>query len=148
MKLVRWYPAAGLNRFDNEMNSLFNNFFPAGLGGSGDEEGRWIPKVNVKEIDDRFELSAEIPGMEKDELSIEVQENVLTIRGEKKTAEKTENEKIHICEASYGKFERSFSLPENIKVDDVDAEYKNGVLRVSIPKTELVKPKEIKVKIK
>ena len=148
MKLVRWYPSTGLNRFDSEINGLFNNFFPAGFRGSAREKISWMPKVNVKELDDRFELIAEIPGMEKDELSIEVQENVLTVRGEKKTSEKGENEKMHICEVSYGKFERSFKLPENIKVDDVDAEYKNGVLRVSIPKTEPAKPKEIKVEIK
>ena len=107
-----------------------------------------MPRVNVKELDDRFELSAEIPGMEKEELSIEVQENLLTIRGEKKTQGKAENEKMHICEVSYGKFERSFRLPENTKIEDVDAEYKNGVLRVSIPKTEPAKPKEITVKVK
>ena len=148
MKVVRWLPSAGLDRFDSEMESLFHSFFPAVLRGRGDNELRWMPKVNVKELDDSFQVSAEIPGMEKDQLSIEVQENLLTIRGEKKTEEKAENEKMHICEVSYGKFERSLRLPDNVKIEDVDAEYKNGVLRISIPKTEPVKPKEIKVKVK
>ncbi|MBN2184451.1 MAG: Hsp20/alpha crystallin family protein [Candidatus Krumholzibacteriota bacterium] len=147
MKLVRWYPSTGLNRFESEMEGMFNGFFPSVFRGPG-EEISWMPKVNVKELDDRFELTAEIPGMEKEELSIEVQENLMTIRGEKKTEEKAENEKMHICEVSYGKFERSFRLPENTRLEDVDAEYKNGVLRVSIPKTEPAKPKEIKVKVK
>lgn len=148
MKLVRWLPSTGLDRFDSEMESMFHSFFPTVFRGPGDSEINWMPKLNVKELDDRFEVNAEIPGMEKDQLSIEVQENLLTIRGEKKTEEKTENEKMHICEVNYGKFERSLRLPENVKIEDVDAEYKNGVLRISIPKTEPAKPKEIKVKVK
>ncbi|MBN2070785.1 MAG: Hsp20/alpha crystallin family protein [Candidatus Krumholzibacteriota bacterium] len=148
MKLVRWMPTSNLNRFEDEVNDIFSSFFPARLDYAQGGGRNWVPRVNVRELDEKFELSAEIPGMEKDELSIEVQENTLTIRGEKKTEEKIENEKMHIKEIFRGKFERSFKLPENIKADDVDAEYKNGMLIVSIPKTEPAKPKEINVKIK
>ncbi|HSG28701.1 MAG TPA: Hsp20/alpha crystallin family protein [Candidatus Krumholzibacterium sp.] len=149
MKLMKWYPATkGLTTLQDEMDELFNNLFLVNrrrvdMGGLS-----WQPRVDVVEHDDRYELTAEVPGMEKDEISIEVQDNTLSIRGEKKIEKEVNTDCLHICERRHGKFERSFVLPENVKVDKVDAEYKAGVLKISIPKEEKAKPKEIKVEVK
>ncbi len=145
MKLVRWSPTTEINRFGSEMDDFFNNFFTRTFPDVKIERA-CSPRINLRELEDSFELTAEIPGMGKDELNIEVQEDILTIRGEKKAEEKLENEKMHICEMCYGKFERSFRLPDNIKTDGLEAEYTNGILKIMLPKAEPVKPKEIIIK--
>ena len=108
----------------------------------------WTPRVNVEEKEEAFEITAELPGMKKDDLDIEVQDDVLTIKGEKKFEKDEKEANYHICERSYGTFQRSFTLPENVKTDDIEAEYKDGILKLVLPKVEPVKPKEIKVKVK
>jgi len=149
MKLMKWYPGVtGVTTLQDEMEDLFNNLFLTNRRRVDIGGGTWIPRVNIREHQDRFELTAEIPGMNKDEISIEVQENTLTIRGEKTTEKDTGDDKFHVCERVYGKFERSFILPENVKADGVDAEYVDGVLKIGIPKTEKAKPMEIKVKVR
>ncbi len=149
MKLMKWYPGvSGVTTLQDDMENLFNNLFVANRRLVEMGNGTWVPRVNIREREDRYELTAEIPGMNKDEISIEVQDNTLTIRGEKATEKDTGDEKFHVCERVYGKFERSFFLPENVKSEGVDAEYKDGVLKIGIPKTEKAIPKEIKVRVK
>lgn len=149
MKLMKWYPGVtGVATLQDEMEDLFDNLFLANRRRVDMGSGTWLPRVNIREHEDKYELTAEIPGMNKDEISIEVQDNTLTIRGEKTTEKDTGDEKFHVCERVCGKFERSFALPENVKAEGVDAEYKDGVLKIGIPKTEKVKPTEIKVRVK
>lgn len=149
MKLMKWYPGVtGVNNFQDEVEDLFNTLFLANRRRVDMGSGIWIPRVNIREHEDRYELTAEIPGMNKDEISIELQDNNLTIRGEKKAESETKDDTFHVCERVYGKFERSFLLPENTSAEAVEAEYRDGILSVVIPKTEKPKPKEIKVRVK
>ncbi len=110
------------------------------------EVGDWMPSVDIEETKEAFAIKAELPGVDKDDVSINIDKGVLTIKGEKKT--ETEDKKRHRVECSYGSFVRSFTLPQSIKVDEVQAEYNNGILNLTIPKLEEAKPKEIEVKIK
>ncbi|MCP3852961.1 MAG: Hsp20/alpha crystallin family protein [Gammaproteobacteria bacterium] len=110
------------------------------------EVGDWMPVVDIEETEDAFAIKAELPGVEKDDVSINIDKGILTIKGEKKT--ETEDKKRHRIECSYGSFVRSFTLPQSVKVDEVQAEYNNGILNLNIPKSEEAKPKEIEVKIK
>lgn len=149
MKLMKWYPGVtGVTALQDDVEDLFNNLFLANRRRVDLGSGVWIPRVNIREHVDKYELTAEIPGMNKDEISIELQDNNLTIRGEKRAESETKDERFHVCERVYGKFERSFLLPEDTSAEGVEAEYKDGILALSIPKTEKPKPKEIKVRVK
>jgi HSP20 family protein len=108
----------------------------------------WAPRVNVEEQEDRFEITADVPGMKKEEIDIEVRDNVLTIKGERKLEKEEENTNYHICERSYGTFQRAFTLPENVTTADIEAEYADGILRLTVPKAEPEKPKEIRIEVR
>ncbi len=110
------------------------------------EVGDWMPTVDISETDDAFIVKAELPGVEKDDVSVKIEDGVLTIKGEKKS--EIEDEQKHRIECTYGSFVRSFTLPQATKSDSIKAEYKNGILNLTIPKSEEVKPKEIEIKIK
>jgi len=110
------------------------------------EVGDWMPVVDIDETDDAFIVKTELPGVEKDDVSVNIDNGVLTIKGEKKT--ETEDKKRHRVECTYGSFVRSFTLPQAIKTGKVEAEYKNGILNLTIPKSEEAKPKQIEVKVK
>ncbi|RKZ95793.1 MAG: Hsp20/alpha crystallin family protein [Gammaproteobacteria bacterium] len=135
-----------------EMETLLDHYNRSSrktLANSGDrsfEVGDWMPVVDIEETEDAFSIKAELPGVEKDDVSINIDKGVLTIKGEKKT--ETEDKKRHRVECSYGSFVRSFTLPQSIKVDKVEAQYNNGILNLTIPKSEEAKPKEVEVKIK
>lgn len=145
MKLTVWDPY-------HEMEELLEKYSKSArksLAKSDDktfEVGDWMPVVDIDETKDAFIVKAELPGVEKNDLSIHIDKGVLTIRGEKKV--KTEDKKRHRVECAYGSFVRSFTLPQTIKAEKVEAEYKNGVLNLTIPKSEKTKPKVIEVKIK
>ncbi len=110
------------------------------------EVGDWMPTVDISETDDAFIVKAELPGVEKDDVSVKIEDGVLTIKGEKKS--EMEDEQKHRIECTYGSFVRSFTLPQATNSDSIKAEYKNGILNLTIPKSEEVKPKEIEIKIK
>lgn len=148
MRLVRWRPQAGMVPMHDEFERMFDSFFGLDRRRSDLQTFDWVPRVNVEEFEDRFEITAEIPGMKKDEINIDLQENVLTIKGEKKYEKEEKDRSYTICERSYGTFQRAFTLPENVDGEAIDAAYENGVLTVAVPKVEPVKPKEIKVKVK
>jgi HSP20 family protein len=148
MRLVRWRPQAGLAPVHDEFERMFDSFFGIDRRRSDLESFDWVPRVNVEELEDRFEISAEIPGMKKDDIGIEIQENVLTIKGEKKYEKEEKDRNYTIFERSYGTFRRAFTLPENVNGERIDASYGDGVLTITVPKIEPVRPKEIKVKVK
>lgn len=147
MTIVRWNPRRDMLGLRDEMNHLFGNFFGLPGGYIERNEPGWTPRVNVRELDEKFVLTAEIPGMVKDDIKVEVKDHQLMITGEKKMQEDKDGKDYHVCEISYGAFERTFTLPENVDTRKIDAEYKDGILNLSIPKTEEAKPKEIKVKV-
>ena len=110
------------------------------------EVGDWMPQVDISETKEAFIVKAELPGVEKEDVNVNFENSILTIRGEKKV--ETEDKKRHRVECAYGTFIRSFTLPQTIKADKIEAVYKNGILNLTIPKADEAKPKQIEVKIK
>ena len=150
MTLIRWRPRRDLMPFPGfpEFGDLWDNFFNLRRMGGDMEDYRWTPRVNVEENEDAFELTAEVPGMQRDEINIDIKDRTLTIRGEKKLEEEKKDKNYHVCERCYGEFTRTFTLPDNVDADKIEAEYDAGILKLAIPKKEEAKPKEIKVKVK
>jgi HSP20 family protein len=105
----------------------------------------WKPNVDIFEIDEDFVLSAEIPGMKKEDISLTLENNLLTLKGEKKKETATGDANYQLNERRFGRFCRSFVMPESIKPEKIKTSYKDGLLRVSIPKSDIAKQKEIKV---
>jgi len=141
MTLARWNPRRSLISLPNEIDRFFNDW---GLGFENFDKV-WSPNVDISENEDAFEVIAEIPGMGKEDIKISIKDNVLTLTGEKKQEEKIEKKNFHRIERMYGQFQRSFQLPNTVKSDDIKAQYKDGVLSITIPKTEDVKQKEITI---
>lgn len=110
------------------------------------EVGDWMPVVDIEETDDAFIVKAELAGVKKEDVNVSIENGVLTIKGEKKTG--SEDKKRHRIECSYGSFIRSFTLPQSVNHENVEAEYKDGILNLRIPKAEAIKPKQIEVKVK
>jgi len=126
---------------------MFDGFFR----GTQDEDSAyslWTPVVDIAEHDDDYIVKVELPGVNKDEVKITLESNILTIRGEKKQEKETKKENLHRVERSYGSFQRSFTLPTTVKSDKIDASYKDGILTIALPKAEEAKPKQIEVKVK
>ena len=148
MRLVRWRPRTGLPVYHDQFDRTLADFFGQSRRKMDLENFDWTPRVNVEELEDRFEITADVPGMKKEDIDIEVRDNVLTIKGERKFEKEESDANYHICERSYGTFQRAFTLPENVTTDDIDAEYEDGILRLAVPKAEPEKPKEIKIEVK
>ena len=140
-----------LIRHNNPVNSLttwLDSFFDEPIFESIDREftGRF-PKVDISENDTTYSIKADLPGLDKSDVSITVENGTLTIQGEKKEEHKKEHGKYYHLERSYGKFARSFMLPEEVLADKIDAKMHNGVLELTLPKTERATPRAIEVKI-
>jgi HSP20 family protein len=147
MAITRWRPFRDLVSIQDEMNRLFEEFFDRPVVRTEWTEGVWNPSVDVSEDKNNVIIKAEMPGMKKDDVKISVQDNVLTLRGEKKHEKEEKDANYHRIERSYGSFCRSFQLPTSVKTDKIKANYKDGVLNITLPKTEEVKPKEIPINI-
>lgn len=125
---------------------LFDSFFTEfGLPALSSREEIWAPAIDVSETEKEYTVKAELPGINKKNIDISLTDGVLTIKGEKKHEKKEEKENYHFLETRYGSFSRSLRLPEDASTEKVDATYTDGILTVSIPKTEVPKPKKIKV---
>jgi HSP20 family protein len=107
--------------------------------------GAWAPSVDIYEDKDRLILEAELPGMNREDFEISVENNIITLRGERKFEKKTEGDNYHRVERSYGSFLRSFTLPQTVTADGATADFDNGVLRVSLPKREETKARKIEI---
>lgn len=130
----------------NEMDRLFDEFF--GMTPARSNRGAmWSPAINIREDKDNFYVEAELPGLSKEEIDLEVENNILSLKGERQLEEKQEGENYHFVERSYGSFYRSFTLPRNVDPEGIAASYKDGVLYVTIPKKEEVKPKKVSIDI-
>ena len=129
------------------VDDIFEKFFYGLPSFERNTDMSFSPRVDVHETDKDIQLDVEVPGLEKKDIKVEVKDNTLTISGERKyEKEDKDNESCRI-ERHYGKFERTFGLPETVKSDKVSASYKNGVLNLKLPKTEKAKPKEITVNV-
>jgi HSP20 family protein len=149
MAIMRWDPFRDLASIQDRMNRLFDQT----LGRTrGEEEGiaasAWMPSVDIYETPDRVVLKAELPGLTRDDIDINVRNNTLTLRGERKFEKEVKEESYLRIERAYGSFHRSFTLPTTIQQDKIKAVFKDGVLEVSLPKAEEARPKQIKIDVK
>ncbi len=146
-KLIKkWDPFRELVSLREDMDRLFNAFFGKPL--AEESEGVWIPVIDIEEDNENFIVSAELPGLKKEDVKISVRGNLLTISGERKKEIETKNKTYHRVERMYGKFSRTISLPSDVDVGKIKAVYKDGVLHITLPKPETMKSKEIEVEIK
>jgi HSP20 family protein len=141
MTLMRWSPWQELESMNRQLSHLLDDSH----FGLASEAGQWVPTVDIRETDDALLVQAELPGIEKKNVRLEVKNGVLTISGERRYEKDVKEENVHRVERAYGKFSRSFSLPTNIDADKVDATMKDGVLEVRLPKRESAKPKAIAI---
>jgi HSP20 family protein len=135
--------------FDMQRN--LNSLFESNFSKSGNEEtalNTWTPAVDIYEDQEAFLLKLELPEMNKEDIKVNLNENVLSISGERRFENEDKRDGYHRVERSYGQFYRSFTLPPNVNAEAIHAEYKDGVLRLSLPKKEEARPKEISVNIK
>jgi HSP20 family protein len=150
MALIRWEPVRELNTIQNEMNRLFNTFFeaPAPAGnGQGHQLRRWLPAMDLVETDDHFVLRADLPGLSEKDVNIELEDNVLTISGERKAEHEERKEGYYRVERASGSFSRSLTLPDGVDAGGVTAHFDKGVLEVRIPKPEERKPRKVSITV-
>jgi HSP20 family protein len=143
--LTRWEPFRGATSLQEQVNRLFNDV----LEGSGEESSltAWAPAVDIYETEHELVVKADLPDVDPKDLDIRVENNILTIRGERKFEKKVNEENYLRVERAYGSFARSFTLANTVNSDAIKAEYQNGVLTLTIPKKEEAKPKQIKVNV-
>jgi len=146
MTIVRWKdPIGELSSIHERMNRLFGEAFGPS---PAPEEGwtrSWEPAVNIYESDDEIVVKAEVPGIERDRVGVEVKDGVLSLRGERKFEREVKEESYHRIERSYGSFQRSFTLPSSVDPDKVRATLRNGVLEVTLRKREQARPKQVRI---
>ena len=143
--LTRWEPSRGLTTLQDQINRLFSDSFDR----TGEEGSltAWAPAVDIYETEHELVVKADLPDIDPKDLDIRVENNILTIRGERKFENKVNEENYLRVERSYGSFSRSFQLANSVNSDAIKADYQNGVLTLSIPKREEAKPKQIKVNV-
>jgi HSP20 family protein len=145
MTIVRYDPFRDLRTLQEEVNRLFSTNLTRAFGDEGIGRGAWAPSVDIYENKDQIVLEAELPGMKQEDFDLSIENNVITIRGERKFEKTDETDNYHRVERSYGSFTRSFTLPQTVSSEGANAEYNNGVLRVTLPKREETKPRRIQV---
>ena len=145
MSIVRYDPFRDLRTLQEEVNRLFSSNLTRGFGEEGIGRGAWNPSVDIYENKDQIVLEAELPGMRQEDFELTVENNVITLRGERQFEKKEESDNYHRVERSYGSFTRSFTLPQTVSAEGATAEYTNGVLRVTLPKREETKARRIQI---
>ena len=147
MDLVRWEPFDGLTKMQSRINALFDEVFDRPNGHAQAYSGVWAPPVDILESRDSYLIRAELPGMKKEDISVEFKEGALTLSGDKKFEEPAEGVTYHRSERASGKFARSFYLPQTIKQDGINATFRDGILEVHVPKADEAKPKQIAISV-
>ena len=146
MSIVRYDPFRDLRTLQEEVNRLFSTNLSRSFGDEGIGRGAWAPSVDIYENKDQIVLEAELPGMKQEDFDLSVENNIITLRGERKFEKTEETDNYHRVERSYGSFTRSFTLPHTVSAEGATAEYNNGVLRVTLPKREETKARRIEIK--
>lgn len=143
MNIIKQDPFRELRNLQDEMTRLF-----VGTAPRGREEmagGAWIPSVDIYEDQDKLILEADLPGLKREDFEISIENNVITLKGERKFEKKVEGDNYHRVERSYGSFTRSFTLPQNVTAEGATADFEHGILRVSLPKREETKARKIEI---
>ena len=146
MALIRWEPFGSADFGFNRMPSLFGRW-RSPLENDLEAAREWLPSTDISETDKEYLIKAELPEVKKEDVKVNVEDGVLTISGERKFEKEEKDKKYHRIERSYGSFMRSFSLPDGADSTRINAEFKDGVLRVHLPKNEKAKTKSIEVKV-
>ena len=146
MAIVRWEPFRDLMTTQREFDRLFREAFSP-VSGEGEATRTWAPPVDIYENGDNLVLKAELPGINPDDVEIRVEDNTLYLKGDRKFEKEVKEQNYHRVERTYGTFTRTFSLPNSVDSDKVAANYKDGVLTLTMPKKEEAKPKTIKVSV-
>jgi len=145
MTIIRWEPLRELSTLQSEMNRLFNTAFDAPQGNSGGQ--RWMPSMDLVETAEGYVLRADLPGVKQDDVKLEVEDNVLTIAGERR-AEHTESTEGYVrLERAFGSFARTLTLPRGVDAEAVTAAFADGVLEVHVPKPEQAKPRRVEIAV-
>ena len=145
MAMSRWDPLRDLSIMQDRMNRMFED---AGRGWRGDEPSStttWSPAVDIYETESEITVHAELPGVDRKDIGLNLEKNVLTLKGERRFEKETKQENYRRIERAYGGFSRSFSIPAIVDEEKIRAEYKDGILKISLPKKEQVKPKQIQI---
>ena len=148
-RTTEWEPFRELREIENRMARIFGRT-PLLTNGEKEESidiANWAPPVDITEDDKEYLVKAELPEVKKEEVKVTVQDNVLSITGERKFEKEEKGKKYHRVERAYGKFERTFTLPDGADASKISAEFKDGVLKVHLPKSEKAKPKAVEVKL-
>lgn len=143
--ITRWEPFRGLASLQEEVNRLFDSTFKASSGSS--TLTAWAPAVDVFETENELVIKADLPDLAEKDIDVRVENNMLTIRGERKYDQTVKEESYLRLERSYGAFSRSFTLPSTVNTEGIQATYKDGVLKVELPKRAESKPKQVKVNV-
>jgi HSP20 family protein len=146
MAIVRWEPMRDLSSLQSEMNRLFSTVFDTPTGAVGSTPTRpWVPAMDLVETADHFVLEADLPGLTEQEVSIEVEDQTLTISGERRSEHEAAGTGLRRVERAFGRFERSLTLPKGVDPAAVEAAFAHGVLEVRIPKPDEAKPRKIAI---
>ena len=148
MAIIPWDPFRDLVSLQERMNRLFDESLHRGQGTESLDRGMWTPAVDIYETEEFIVLVAEIPGMDENDVDVEVNDNVLTLKGQRILEKDVGQESYHRMERSYGSFSRSFTLPKTVDYERISAKYNKGVLEVRMPKTATAKPQQIKIESK
>jgi HSP20 family protein len=138
MALIRWAPARELQTIQQEMDRLFGTFFDsqAGSNGQGGALRRWVPAMDLVEEGDRYVLRADLPGVGEEDVKVELEENVLTISGQRRSEQEERGDGYHRVERVSGSFSRSLVLPDGVDLDGIQARIEHGVLELTVPKPQ------------
>ncbi|MBU4185072.1 MAG: Hsp20/alpha crystallin family protein [Proteobacteria bacterium] len=148
MTIVRWDPLRNVATLQDRINRMFNEAFASSKDFEDEVSmSAWRPAVDIFDTDNAIVIKAELPGIKKDNVSIDVKGNVLTIKGERSFDKEIKEENYYRKERSFGKFQRSFTLPEAVNPEAIKANFKNGVLEIEVPKPEEKKPKQISINV-
>ena len=151
MAIVRWEPFRDLLSLQDRMNRLFDESYRSTQRSGSDDEwalgGSWAPAVDIFEQGNDIVLKAELPGVDPKDVDIRLENNVLSLRGQRKLETEVKRESYHRVERSYGAFSRSFTLPTVVDQGSIKAEFKDGLLRLTLPKREEAKPKQIQISV-
>lgn len=143
--LSRRGASRGRDPFYELANRFFNGAVPGFVSDTEDSSTGWLPSVDIRENEHAFVVAAELPGLKKDDIDVAIEDNLLTISGERKLEKETENDNYHRVERRYGSFRRSFSLPRIVDAGKVEAKFADGVLHLTLPKAETAKARKIAV---
>ncbi|MBL8044447.1 MAG: Hsp20/alpha crystallin family protein [Nitrospira sp.] len=150
MAIVRWDPFRELQDMSDRLNRMVSRPANGGSVGQGKEVmtvADWTPTVDISESEAEYAIKAELPEVKREDVKVTVEDSVLTIQGERKQEKDEKGKKYHRIERSYGRFVRTFTLPDSVDESKVKAEYADGILHLHLPKSEKAKPKQIEVKI-